>query len=198
MLAAIIYIIPKQGVGTWEGAVDIDGICKSRQGTTIGICCVEYDEATKKFYQIPCTDAAQAFQEQAIIQVGNGQPLIQPGILYSVRIENEGNTAIQTSIISATTTGPAEGITEFNRAWQTIINQAPKTIQSGESTSFGMHLDDTIRLSVPDFTMPDGTYTTTVIAQGRSGATIIEETATITTRVEQERVGFSITVSQVK
>lgn len=186
------------------------GVCTSREGIDIGLCCAIWNDEIEDVEWVLCENLVlEPYpEEQAFFTFEMGSTLQDiAGILYVIKLTNEGNFDTDVKISSITVTqkidGDAFSVAEIKNGLNTLVGISKPVTKLGGSVEYGMHVDDVIRLDYPSgvnmFEMADGTYSFTIdiLAKDEAGAWIDAGTRTVDMKVEQEVVSFTIDVSAV-
>lgn len=197
-------------IGTDFPAEVKDGICQSREGIEMGLCCAIWNTQLEQLEWVLCEDLVlEPYpEEQAFFTFELGSTLQDiAGILYVVKLTNEGNfdTDVKISSIEVTqkVAGDAFSVAEIKNGLNTIVGIEKFVTKSGGSVEFGMSTDNVIRLDIPSgpimFEMADGTYAMTfnIMAKDEAGAWMDAGSRTVDMTVEQEVFSFAIDVSAI-
>jgi len=191
----------------------VDGVCTSRSGSEIVMCCYKEDPTTKTPVAVNCEDTVvdkKGAKKRALLTSGPTTFNIDY-VQFAVKITNPSSNNVPlifdvTNVevtssnhqAGATATEITDSENEWKGSWDDIVSIPPMSAAPGEFVEFSMLTSNLIRLTTSTFDMADGTYTSKVFATGTTPSQSVGSSdTTLMVSVAQETTGFTIEVVKV-
>jgi len=173
----------------------------------MGLCCAIWDQQNEKLKWVLCEDLVlDPYPQQAFFKFEQGSTLQNiAGILYVIKLTNEGNfdsvVKISSITVAQKTGGDSFSVTEIQTKMASLVGIEKPATKNGGFAEYGMTTSNVIRLDIPSgadmFEMADGVYSITIniMAKNEAGVWVNAGSRTVDMTVEQEVVSFAIAVT---
>ncbi len=203
----------------FEAYVDENGVCTSREGIDMGLCCATIDSDTGNQIWVPCELLTQA-DTQAIFSFEGGNTLHElTGVAFSMILTNKGNADANIRIndieVIPISDGDLIGAAEIQKGFQALVhpNGIFDNIKKTESKEYSMNAceniirldytkptyDEVCKKTIFPFQVTTGIYEIKIFLQSKDASGTVEsvEGRIIHMDVAQEKISFDINIETI-